>query len=233
MPENVGRIVIFDLDGTLLDGHGAGHHAMDQAFVRVYGQPGNFDRREFAGKTDPMVLRDAARDMGLPLDALTWSRLTEAFLEELQQATTTHPVTAMPGSVELLETLTRDPRVGLAVGTGNLDRGAAIKLRAAGLDRFFPVGGFGNDADDRPGMLAAAIRRARTFYASPQARVVAVGDTPRDASSAAVNQVPLIGVATGHYDGEALRQAGAQAVFHSLETKAAVIAAIDRLTPLT
>ncbi len=227
---NVKRIVIFDLDGTLVDGHGAGHQAMDGAFAAVYGRSGHFSGREFAGKTDPMVLREAAAEQHLPLDPDTWSRLQDAFLEELEKAAVSHPVTAMPGARALLRTLARDPSVGLAVGTGNLERGAAIKLRAAGLDGIFPVGGFGSDAPDRPGMLRTAIERARTYYGAPEAAVVAVGDTPRDADAAAANGVPLMGVATGHYDQDALRKAGAQAVFVNLEPMAAVLDAIRRLT---
>lgn len=222
------RLLIFDLDGTLLDAHGAGHAAMEAAFREVYGVSGHFDRIDFAGRTDPAVLEAAAQAAGLACPPETRQRLEAAMVSALERVVRTTPVTAMPGAHDLLAGMLAEGRTALAVGTGNVEAGAWIKLKAAGLAHFFPVGGFGSDAVDRASMLAAALRRAQAHYALAAVPAAALGDTPRDVEAAHANHIGVVGVATGQYSIVQLEAAGADAVVADLTDADAVEKALAR-----
>ncbi len=222
------HLIIFDLDGTVLDGHGAGHAAMERAFREVVGQPGEFSHLDFAGRTDPAMLHLAAERLGITISAEQWPRLLRAFVAALQA--TAGATQALPGVPALLRQLARDPRVGLGVGTGNVEEGAAIKLAAAGLAGLLPVGGYGSDGESREAMLRVALDRTRAYYAAPNAPAVTVGDTPRDVNAARALGVRCIAVATGRYDVPALQAAGADAVLPSLQDPRAFYAEVSRLS---
>ncbi len=227
-PTHPTHLLIFDLDGTVLDGHGAGHQAMERAFRAVMGQPGGFDHLDFAGRTDPAMLHLAAARLGLTITEEQWPRLLDAYVSALRE---TAPATrALPGVPALLRRLARNPQVGLAVGTGNVEAGAAIKLRAAGLADVFPVGGYGSDGESREAMLAVAVARARRFYGAEGAPLVTVGDTPRDVAAAHALGFRCIAVATGRYVQPDLEAAGADAALASLEDAAAFYRAVSWLS---
>ncbi len=222
------HLLVFDLDGTILDGHGAGHEAMERAFLQVMGHPGEFNHLDFAGRTDPAMLHLAAQRAGITITAEQWPRLLDAFVTALSE--TAGATRALPGVPMLLRQLARNPCVGLAVGTGNVEAGAAIKLRAAGLADVFLVGGYGSDGESREAMLKVAVARARSFYHAEDAPLVTVGDTPLDVTAAHALGLRCIAVATGHYGQSDLRAAGADAVLPSLEDHAAFYGAVSRLS---
>jgi phosphoglycolate phosphatase len=222
------HLIVFDLDGTLLDGHGAGHQAMERAFGAVLGMPGDFDRLDFAGRTDPAMLRLAAERVGVSLAPDDWPRLWAAFVDALKE--TVGSTGALPGVRALLDALKANPRVGLAVGTGNIEAGADLKLRAAGLDGIFDVGGYGSDGESREEMLAVALARGRAFFEAPGALALTVGDTPRDVAAAHYHRVPCIAVATGHYTAAELSAAAADAVLPSLADRSAFYRAVEAVS---
>ncbi len=228
MVERPTHLLIFDLDGTVLDGHGAGHQAMERAFRQVMGQPGEFDHLDFAGRTDPAMLHLAAERLGLTIAEDQWPRLLNAFVTALRE--TAGATRALPGVAALLRHLASNPQVGLAVGTGNVEAGAAVKLQAAGLSDVFPVGGYGSDGESREAMLAVAVGRTRNFYQANDAPLLTVGDTPRDVAAAHALGFRCIAVATGRYGQPNLEAAGADAALPSLEDAAAFYRAVSRLS---
>lgn len=210
------RLLLFDIDGTLVSG-GPAKEAFQLAMVEVFGTAGDIQVHEFAGKTDPQIARellrgagldDARIDRGLPA-------LWERYLAELEARLPALPMTILPGVralVDALEALQAEVALGLV--TGNIADGARLKLGSAGLDAPFPLGGFGSDAEERDHLPAVALGRARerlgvTF--TPE-RVVVVGDTPRDVACGRAHGLRTVAVATGNFGAAALVQAGAHAV---------------------
>src|SRR5881628_1758934 len=230
------KLVLFDIDGTLLWTDGAGRRAIRQALLDEAGTAGPIESYRFDGKTDPQIVREllalaahpAARD-----DArvrAVCGRYVGLLAAEL--ARPTQRTTLMPGIAELLAALGDAETAGRAlVGllTGNLERGAALKLRSAGLDPArFAVGAYGSDSGHRPELPAIAARRAteRTGRAIGGSDVVIIGDTPADVACGQPIGARTVAVATGSYDVAALRAAGAAHVFASLADTAAVLDAV-------
>jgi phosphoglycolate phosphatase-like HAD superfamily hydrolase len=182
----VHRLVLFDIDGTLLWSDGAGRRAMERALTHVFGATGDAGYR-YDGKTDRQIVRELMRGAGHG-DAHIDDRmapLVERYLaglrEELDEGA--RAVRVLPGVPELLDALEERADVVLGLLTGNIEPGAAVKLGAAGIDmRRFRVNAFGSDHEHRPALPAVAQLRARELLGVdvPGARVVIVGDTPAD-----------------------------------------------------
>lgn len=227
------RLVLFDIDGTLLSARGAPRRAFERAMVEVYGTAGPVATHTFDGKTDPQIARellrlsgvdDAAIDAGLPD---LWQRYTRRLRVEL--AAPGHETVVLPGVRALLDGLEAlDGRVVLGLLTGNIEAGAAMKLDSAGIRTRFRVGAFGSDCERRDGLPQVAVDRARaltgrTFHAR---EIVVIGDTPHDVTCGRALDVHAVAVATGRHDVAALRDAGAHAVFGDLSDTAAVMQAV-------
>lgn len=226
------RVVLFDIDGTLLWSDGAGRRALHTALTEVFGTIGPADHR-FDGKTDRQIVRELMRHAGhddatidTRMDALL-DRYVEALRHEL--AHPDHPPQRFPGVEELLDALEERSDVVLGLLTGNLEEGAAAKLRAVGIDPDrFRVNAFGSDHEHRPELPPIAQRRAREVIGAevPGDRVVVIGDTPADLTCGRGIGARAIGVATGRYTVQDLSEHGAHAVFADLTDTNAVIAAI-------
>jgi phosphoglycolate phosphatase len=211
-------LLLFDIDGTLIDGAGAGRLAMDQAFLRAFGVPVSSQGLETAGRTDRAILQDMAERAGIRLHPVAWARLLEEYVAVLDKALAERRALLLPGAGELVRTLARDPRCRLAVATGNIERGARIKLRHFGLNEYFPVGGFGDDAEERPAVVATALREASRHYGvafAPQDCVV-IGDSPRDVQAARELGMRAMGVGTGRAGRAALAEARPDVLFPDL-----------------
>ena len=230
------RLILFDIDGTLLWTAGAGRRAIHQALLDEMGTAGPIDGYRFDGKTDPQIVRELMTLAGHP-EASSDDRVTavcrryvELLTTELEKPTQTTRV--YPGIKELLTALEPYEAEGRAlVGllTGNVERGAALKLRSAGLDfARFAVGAFGSDSHHRPDLPAVAARRAATRTGLPFTGrdIVIVGDTPDDVACCRPMGACSVGVATGFYDVAALRAAGATHVFPDLGDTQAVLDAL-------
>jgi len=230
------RLILFDIDGTLLWTDGAGRRAIHQALLDEVGTAGPIDGVRFGGKTDPQIVRElltlaqhaaAADDRRVAAVCDRYLTLLEAELAKPAQATR-----LLPGVHDLLTALDPLEREGTAlVGllTGNLARGAALKLRSAGLDPGrFAVGAFGSDSPERSDLPAIAVERARgiTGRQFTGAEVLIVGDTPADVVCGMGIGARAIAVATGSYGQAALVAAGAAHVFSDLRDTAAVLRAL-------
>lgn len=207
------KVVLFDIDNTLLYTGGAGSVAMTRAFEELYGVPNGFSGVEFSGRTDLFILEGGLRLHGVEgaatdhLDAFT-SRYYALLPDSIETCRADGRV--MPGFPQLVQALAESgATVGLA--TGNFSRAGYIKLESYGLDGLFSGGGFGETSMDRADVVAEAIRVVANG-ASP-GDVIVVGDTPHDITAASANGAKGVGVATGRDPVDVLRESGAVEVF--------------------
>ena len=223
------RLVLFDIDGTLLWSDGAGRRAIHAALREVFGSIGPADHW-FDGKTDRQIVRELMRHDGHD-DAHIDARMEEllrryvAHLDREMRAPG-HDPRPLPGVVELLDALDARDDVALGLLTGNLEAGARVKLAAVGIDfERFVVGAFGSDHEHRPELPAIALRRAaaRLGRALRGADVWVVGDTPADLTCGLGIGARALGVATGRYSVAELRAYEPAAVVPALDDTDAVL----------
>jgi phosphoglycolate phosphatase-like HAD superfamily hydrolase len=218
------KLVLFDIDGTILLSGGAGRRALVRVITTAGADPDVFGKIRFDGKTDPQIIVELLREAGHE-----WSgqqemieTLSDQYLDLLESelaAKDAPPPTLMPGVTTLLDALHQDERATLGLVTGNLARGAALKLRSVGLDpERFVIGAFGSDSPHRPDLPAIAADRAKPLFGhAPSGHdVVIIGDTPADVTCGQAIGARAIGVATGSYSADDLRDAGAYLVVDDL-----------------
>ena len=214
------RILLFDIDGTLVSTGGAGAVAWKQAFQELHGIPADINEFTDAGMTDP--------DVGAKtFEAVLHRKPTPHELAELIQRRLEHLPEAvaasegykvLPGVPARLRQLSRDGHL-LGIITGNGDGAAHIKLQRGDLNRWFTFGAYAAAGLDRADIVREAVGRGEAILGQdvPNAEVYVVGDTPRDIDAAHAVGCTAIGVATGHHDSAALRAAGADHVLETLE----------------
>ncbi len=205
------RVVLFDIDNTLLYSGGAGSFAMNAAFNELFGVSDGFARVEFSGRTDLYILEQGLVEHGIAGGVQKHlAAFTSRYYELLPEALVQRDGDLMPGFPELLEAL-RGAGVRLGLATGNFGEAAGIKLEYYGIGGFFEGGGFGEVSLDRSEVVAAAIRAVGN--GARPADIVVVGDTPHDVTSALANGVTSVGVATGRFTVGELRDSGAALVY--------------------
>ena len=229
------KLVLFDIDGTILLTAGAGRRAIVAALAEAVGPTPAFERIRFDGKTDPQIVAEMLEAAGQPepRESPRVRSLCERYVgflaQELERPTTR--TTVMPGVHVLLERLEADPGVVLGLLTGNVAQGAALKLRSGGIaPERFRVGAYGSDAAYRPDLPPIAARRAEAIFGRvPRGtEVVIIGDTPADVACGAGIEARALGVATGAFSVGDLEACGAHAVFPDLSETDAVLDAILR-----
>jgi len=228
------RLVLFDIDGTLLLSGGAGRRAILAALAEETSIGAEaVEHVRFDGKTDPQIVVELLEAGGdrLSRDQDRIGRVIDRYLSHLERdlAETAHQATVMPGVRPLLETLRGDSRVVLGLLTGNVVRGAAIKLRAVDIPpEGFAVGAYGSDHAVRAELPAIAAQRALSHFGRVPsgADVVIIGDTPADVTCGNGIGAISVAVATGSYRPEHLAEAGAHHVFDDLSDTDRVAAAI-------
>jgi phosphoglycolate phosphatase len=213
------QAVLFDIDGTLIDTGGASDRAWKRAFKELQGVDVDVPAVTGKGVPDPEVGRVVFKEeigrepTDEEADALMRRRLDH--LEEEVDASPGYVV--KDGVEELLVSLIADG-VLLGLTTGNMEEAARIKLARSNLNRFFPFGGFGSDSPDRTELTNIALERAQLL--APQTIDVfdcfSCGDTPRDVEAGHGAGIRVVGVATGEYTVEQLKEAGADAAVASL-----------------
>lgn len=212
------RVVLFDVDGTLIDTGGAGGRSWSYAFREAFGVDGDIRRFSEVGMTDPVVARETFEGtMGREPTTDEVIRLMMRYVLRLPVEVQESPgYRVMPGVHDLLERLV-DADTLLGLVTGNIEGAAHIKISRARLGRFFLFGGYGSDSSVRSDLTTAAIARAEALsgHAIDPAEVIVVGDTPRDIEAAHGAGAIAVGVATGEYSVDDLREAGAEHVLRS------------------
>jgi phosphoglycolate phosphatase len=216
------KLVLFDIDGTIMLTDGAGKRAIHRALEEVFGGTGPTDHR-FDGKTDPQIVRELMRTVGHSDEhidsrmSLLLDRYVQYLRDELRVGV--DGVTVMPGIPELLDALRDRDDVILGLLTGNLAAGARAKLTAASIDPDqFKVGAYGSDHEKRSELPAVAQRRVREVLGLDVhgADVIVIGDTPADIQCGRGIGARAIGVATGHYSVDELREHHPVAAFEDL-----------------
>jgi phosphoglycolate phosphatase len=213
-------LVLFDIDGTILLSGGAGVRAFLRSCDEIFAMETADDRKRFSGGMDPLIFRDLCAMHGVA----DWERHHDAFRARYGVAlerNLSEPgvVKALPGARELVRAVDEHPNVTLGLLTGNYPETGAFKLRTVGLDPSrFEVTAWGVDGNHRRDLPRVAMDRYRAKYGAPidPRDVVVIGDTPHDVDCAKHNGCRVIGVATGLFSVDELRECGADLAVGSL-----------------
>jgi phosphoglycolate phosphatase len=215
------RILLFDIDGTLVSTGGAGAVAWRIAFEELHGIPADIGEFTDAGMTDPAVgAKTFEAVLGRSPTPHELTALIQRRLEHLPEAVAaSEGYKVLPGVPERLRQLSRDGHL-LGLITGNGDGAAHVKLARADLNRWFTFGAYAGAGAERADIVREAIGRAEAMFGEdvPNTEIFVIGDTPLDIDAAHAAGCTAVGVATGHYDEDALRAAGADHVIPTLET---------------
>ena len=226
------RVILFDVDGTLVHAAGAGRRSLERVLS------GEFGKVEHAlaglrldGMTDRLIVREVLVALDRPFDDALCDRILDGYVLALREEIVGPGFRVLPGVSELLAALAA-AGADLGLCTGNVLEGARLKLARGEIDHFFEWGpdaiaGFAHDGEARELLVRAALDRgaARLGSALDPADALVVGDTPRDVSAARAHGVPVVGVATGRYGEAELRDAGADGVLPTLEGAAPALLA--------
>jgi phosphoglycolate phosphatase-like HAD superfamily hydrolase len=211
------RLVLFDIDGTLIDSGGAGTRSLNSAFQELFSLEDAFQGIRMSGKTDSEIIKEALSKHKISIDG-NLDAVVNTYLKNLEKEIQNKRKHVKPGVHELLEHLSSKRHIGLGLLTGNLEPGARIKLESLDLNRYFSSGAFGSDDEDRNNLLPIAAKRFEELFRESIEidNCIIVGDTPRDVACAHIYQALCIGVATGSYSFEELVEAGADCVVKDL-----------------
>jgi phosphoglycolate phosphatase len=212
------RFVLFDIDGTLIDPGGAGRRSVTRAFHEMFSIRDAFAGASLAGKTDIRIIKEGLAGHGLPADDGILSSIISRYVAILKGEITNPKGHIHAGVMELLDALRETDGYLLGLLTGNIERGARIKLGAFGLSDYFQVGAFGDDSEDRNSLLPIAVEKLRTMTGIDigYKDCIVVGDTPLDVACSKPFGAISVAVATGPYRYESLAKTGADYVLTDL-----------------
>jgi len=224
------KFILFDIDGTLLDSGGAGTRSLNLAFEEIFAVKDAFRTISMAGKTDMQILKEGFVLHDIDCSNGNIPEFFRSYTRHLRESIGKSCGHIKPGIREALRELQSQKGSVLGLLTGNIEEGARIKLDCFGLNSYFKVGAFGNDAEDRDRLLPIAVDK---LYKQSSMQVnfrdcIVIGDTPRDVSCAKPYGAFSVAVATGPYSAVTLSEAGADVVFKDLSDTAAFMSAISR-----
>ncbi len=206
------KLVLFDIDGTLLVAHGIGRAAKRRAMLERFGTTGDLDNHAFGGKTDWRIVAELLAPHGFASAAV--GRAMPAYeavmARHMRAIAGDYRAEALPGAMELVGELRGREDALIGIVTGNTSMTAAIKLEMAGYDPgWFPIGAFGSEAEERDDLTRLALERARAHSGRTieGADVVVIGDTPEDVKAARAINAVAVAVRTGYAPAEQLVEA--------------------------
>ncbi len=215
-------VVLFDVDGTLIDSGGAGARSWRHAFDKLYGIPADIGSHTAAGETDPAVARETFEAaVGREPTEAELARLFAVYLLMLSEEVRTSEGYRVLEGVEDLLLMLSDTGTMLGLVSGAMEGAARVKLSRADLNRFFVFGGYGSDSNDRAMLTRVAIDKAAMLHGhdvTPD-RVFVVGDTPLDVEATRAVRAVSVAVASGKFSVEELRSSGAGYVLPSLAAR--------------
>ena len=218
------RLLLFDIDGTLVDTGGAGMAALVDATREVFGDDG--PKLDLAGATDSGLLKNIFKSFGREEDEQTTARFFDLYLARLEAnfQNSCFGGRALEGAMTILEEV---EQAGIAKGllTGNIAAGAEAKMRHYGMEHFFPFGAYGDDHHDRNLLGPIALARAEQWHGGnfDGAETIVVGDTPKDIWCAQAIGAKSVCVATGNFSVAQLQSEGADVVFEDFSEGEAVL----------
>lgn len=215
------RLILFDVDGTLIRDDGAAREAYAKALRQVYDFPGSLRQYDFSGRTDAQITHEVLRHWGCGEEEIEagMERLWSVYIEELKRLVNAARVRVLPGVLQLLQRLSEESHLTLGLLTGNIEPGARVKLEPHGLNRYFAFGAFGNDSREREKLPPIAVERASRLHGcrfEPR-DVVVIGDSVYDIRCGVPHQATTITVPTGVTAAETLRAENPDYFFDSLE----------------
>ena len=202
------RLLLFDIDGTLIDSAGAGVQSLKEVLRRQFGISDDLRGIEIAGRTDIGIVHQILRKQQLPIDETTTLGFLDLYVELLAKELPQRKGKVLPGIRELLHQLRGRPQNVLGLLTGNLERGAKLKLTHYGLWDFFEFGAFADDHQDRNALVPFAQKRALEKHAIEfvATEIDVIGDTPHDIACGRAIGARTIAVATGSFTREQLAE---------------------------
>lgn len=222
------KLLLFDIDGTLLASGGAGIRSLEAAALEKFGD-GNLRGIEIAGRTDSLIARQVLARHGVEATPEAITAFLDCYLSHLARLVSQVEGRLLPGVVELLEALKPRPDMVLALLTGNLARGAQLKLAQYGVWHYFEFGAYADDHHDRNELGPVARGRARETLGIdfPPERIYVLGDTPHDIACARAIGARAVAIATGKHTRADLAAHSPEFLFDDLADIAAVLRALD------
>ena len=212
------RLFLFDIDGTLITSGGAGEAALKDAMRSRFDVEEDLDGIILAGATDARIARELLEKHSIAVSAENVAALLDTYLGHLNERIGRHDGKLLPGIVPLLKVLSERSDAVLALLTGNVIRGAEIKLTHYGVWDFFEFGAFADDHHDRNelGKFARARALERHGEEFPPSRIYVIGDTPKDIECGRAIGACTVAIATGHYSSDQLRDHAPDFLFEDL-----------------
>jgi phosphoglycolate phosphatase-like HAD superfamily hydrolase len=222
------KLLLFDIDGTLLTSGGAGERALRLGFREKFGIDDDLATVEIAGRTDSGIARRMLAAHGLPETPENLTAFFDGYLHFLAAELPVSPGRLLPGILSLLETLKARPNIVLALLTGNLERGAKLKLTQYGVWHYFEFGAYADDHHDRDQLGRFARARATEKYGVefPPERIFVLGDTPHDITCARAIDAKAMAIATGKFSRAELGAHAPDFLFDDLGDVTAVLASL-------
>jgi len=226
----VKHLLLWDIDGTLIASGGAGMRALQRALRDVFGIDGLLADIDFAGRTDMWIMREVFRKFALSATRENFERYFEGYVAALPAEMNNPQTRVLPGVREILRAATEHGGFAQGLLTGNMRRGAQLKLAHHGLWDHFAFGAFADDSEHRNELGPHAVRRALERHGVNFAAddVWIIGDTPHDIACGKIIGARTLAVATGGATLEQLREHSPTAAVQNLADTAAVLALLER-----
>lgn len=226
------KLLLFDVDGTLILTAGLGKKAMIAAAKDIYPEAIHFDFLRFSGMTDRLIVGELLKGNNLAVDDMETAidRILDRYLERLGETIEPEAVTVLPGIRKLLEHVTKNGDYAVGLVTGNIVAGAQTKLGPPNLMSYFNFGAFGDDGADRNLLPPIAVERAEEIHKETFApeNVWIIGDTPNDIRCAKVNNYRALATATGGFSMDELHEHQPDALLENLENTDEVLSVFQK-----
>lgn len=209
---NKNKLLLFDIDGTLLHTDGAGKRAMNRVFYDLFSIEKALDGVDLAGRTDEVIISDVLHQSNLPVNGTVIAEFKNHYFNLLPDeiAHNSPKKCLYPGVIELLKKIKEKPELTCGLLTGNWEKSAYIKLAAFGIDQYFELGAFADDFSDRNKLVPVAVARMKQLkgYAPDSRMIFVIGDTPKDVACALANNAIAVAVASNLFNMKQLEMEG-------------------------